>query len=339
MDLLPKKYRASEIYGDYWFNSDPIAIGALHGYVVLINFWDYTCTSSLRALPYIEEWHRRYADKGLATIGVHTPEFPFARDPLYVKKAIERLRIKYPVVMDNDYLIWSAFRTAEWPTRYLIDKEGFIRVVHAGEGFYQNFEHSIQSLLTEAGYHYELPLVMDSLREADRPGAVCYRMTPKIFGGFQRGSIGNVEGSMPESTTHFEDPGYYLEGRIYLHGNWLNNRSFFKLNESESREGYLVVSYQAKEVNVVVKPEGEKQFQAFVQQDDQFLTQSMKGDDIEIDAEGRSYFLIREPKLFNIVKNQEFGEHKLKLSSRSNGLAVYSISFVSSAIPETISKN
>jgi thiol-disulfide isomerase/thioredoxin len=339
MDALQKQFRVPSIYGDFWFNSDPIPVGALRGYAILIDFWDYTNQSCLRSLPYIQEWYRRYSELGLVTIGVHTPEFPFARDPINVREAIDKLGIRHPVVMDNDYIIWGAFRNRVWPTKYLIDKDGFIRYLHTGEGSYQNFEHCIQSLLAEAGYRANFPIVMDPIRESDRPGAVCYRATPNILTGYQRGTIGNIEGYSPESTTHFDDPGVYLEGRLYLQGDWHNDRNFLKLDESEGKEGYLVFNYQAKEVSAVIKPEGEKRFQVFVQQDNNYLMTTNKGDDVQIDEEGRSYFLVDTARLYHIVKNKEYGEHKIKLSTRSNGFALYSISFISSIIPEMVSNN
>jgi len=339
MEELERKFRTPEIYGDYWFNSDPIPLGALRGYIILIDFWDYACTNSLRTLPYIQEWHKRYRDKGLVVIGVHSPQFPFARDAVNVRKAVEKLSIRYPVVMDNDFFIWGAFRNRICATRYLIDKDGFIRVIQEGEGSYQQFEHAIQSLLVEANYHGELPVVMEPLRETDKAGALCHRVTPEVLTGYQRGTIGSVEGFSPESVTHFEDPGYYLEGRLYLHGNWLCDRHYVKLDEDEGREGYLLVTYRAKEVNAVLKPEGEKQFQVFVHQDSKFLAAENKGDDVEIDGEGRSYLLVDQPKLYSVIKNREHGEHALKLSSRSNGFALYSLSFVSCVVSEMVSNN
>jgi hypothetical protein len=339
MDALPKQFRTPEIYGDFWFNSDPIPLGALRGHVILISFWDYTNQNSLRTLPYLQEWHRRYADRGLVIIGVHTPEFPFARDPINVREAIGKLGIRFPVVMDNDYIIWSAFRNREWPTKYLIDKDGFIRYLHTGEGSSQNFEHAIQSLLVEANYHGDFPLVMDPIRESDKAGVLSYRVTPTILTGYQRGTIGNIEGYAPESTSHYEDPGMYIEGRLYLQGNWLNDRNYLKLDECEGKEGYLVLTYQAKEVNAVIKPEREKHFQVFVQQDDRYLVTMNRGDDVRIDEEGRSFFLVDEARLYNLVKNKEYGEHTLKISTRSNGFALYSISFISSVISEMVSNN
>ena len=339
MEVSARTFRAPGIYGDYWFNSDPIPLGALRGYAILIDFWDYTSSSSLRAVPYLREWHARYADKGLVVIGVHSPEFPFGCDLVNVGKAVEKLAIRYPVVMDNDLFIWGSFRNRVWPTKYLIDKDGFIRTIHEGEGGYQKIEHSIQSLLVQASYHGELPVVMEPLRDVDKEGVVCYRATPEILTGYQRGTIGNVEGFSPESVSHFEDPKYYLDGRMYLHGNWLNDRNYLKLEESEGREGSLVILYRAKEVNAVIKPEGEKQFQVFVQQDGLFLGEDARGDDIQMDNEGRSYLLVDQPRLYNVIKNRDFGEHTLKISSRSNGFALYSISFVTGIVPEMVSDN
>ncbi|MBI4810786.1 MAG: redoxin domain-containing protein [Ignavibacteriales bacterium] len=314
MELLPQQFRVPEIYGDYWLNSDPIALGALRGYVILIDFWDYTCMRCIRTLPYLKEWYNRYSEKGLILIGVHTPRFPFARDPVNVRKASDKLNLKYPIVMDNDFIVWNAFHSAYWPTKFLIDKYGFIRYVHAGEGQYQNFEHAIQSLVSNIGYDIELPLVMDSLRETDRPGVLCYRETPEILTGWQRGTIGNIEGYSPESTVHYDDPKYYVEGRLYLDGDWFNDRNYLKLDTTNPAGGFLTFLYQAQEVDLVIKPEGEKGFQVFVNQDDSPLSRGDKGTDIRYNEEGKSYFIVDDARVYNIVKNREFSEHKIKLA-------------------------
>jgi hypothetical protein len=339
MEILPQQFRSPEVYGDYWFNSEPTPIAALRGYTVLIEFWDYSDQSSLHTLPYTKEWHKRYAEKGLAVIGVHTPEFPFGRDPINVRAAIEKLSIRHTVVMDNDYLVWGSFRNQVWPTKYLIDRHGFIRYLHSGEGSYQNFEHAIQSLLNEAGYHDDFPLVMEPVHDFDRAGALCYRATAQILTGWQRGTIGNVEGHSPESTIHYEDPGIYLHDRLYLAGNWFNDRNYLKLDQADGAEGHLVLIYQAKEVSAVIKPEGEKNFQVFVSQDGAFLTPLNRGDDVRFDEQGRSYILVSEAKLYSLIKDAAFGEHTMRLSTRSSGFALYALSFVSGVIPEMVSSN
>jgi hypothetical protein len=336
MEILQQHYRAPGILGNFWINSDPVPIQDLQGSVVLVEFWDYTSQSSLHSIPYTREWFRRYGESGLAVIGVHTPRFPFARDPAAVRRAIETLGIRYPVVMDNDFLVWNAYQAAAWPTKVLADKNGFIRYVHAGEGSYQSFEQAIQSLLHEIGYQPDIPSLMTPLREADRPGAFAYKATPEILAGWQRGTIGNIEGFEPESTLRYADPGVYVEGRIYLEGDWSMYRSHVRLSEEEGRMGSLTLRYQAKDVSIVLEPEGEKNFQVFLRQDGAFLNPSNSGEDVFTDGEGRSFLKVDEPRLFRVVANQEFGEHVLTLSSRSNGLSLYCVSFVSSVIPEMI---
>ena len=64
----------------------------LRGRVVLVDFWDYTCVNCLRTLPYVAEWHKRYAAMGLTIIGVHTPEFSLAANEKFVRAAVERFR-------------------------------------------------------------------------------------------------------------------------------------------------------------------------------------------------------------------------------------------------------
>jgi len=337
-DIEVHSVRAHELYGDFWFNSEPVPIAALRGRVILIHFWDFACSHCLRAIPYIREWHKRYASYGLIVVGVHTPKFPFGKNPENVQKAINRLGIEYPVVMDNESLIWSNYGTRFWPSTFVIDKNGFVRHQNFGEGNYGATEHSIQSLLYDSGAG-ELPLPMEPLRETDKPGAVCYRMTPELFAGYLRGSIGNIEGYVPESVVHYDDPKIYLGGRFYLDGNWLNDRNSLRLNEQEGREGHLILNYEALEVNAVIKPEEHAGFEVVVRQDDQYLTVKNKGDDIHIDSEGRSHIQIGEPRMFNLVKNKEFGEHVLKLSTRSNSFGLYSFTFVSCVVPEMISNN
>ena len=337
MDILQKQFRAPDLYGNFWINSDPVSIPSLQGYVALIEFWDYTSQAWIRGVPYITEWNRRYRDSGLGVIGVHTPRFPFGREPAAVRKAVEALGITYPVVMDNDFLVWGAYQAAAWPTKYLIDRHGFIRYLHAGEGSYQNFEQAIQSLLHEISYQSDAPPLMAPIRDTDRPGAYCFKATPEILTGWLRGTIGNVEGFEPESTIRYADPGVYVEGRLYLDGDWSTHRSHIRLCEQEGRSGSVTLRYQAKEVNVVLEPEGERNFQVFVRQDGKSLDQANSGTDIFSDDEGRSFLRVDGARLFSVVNNPEYGEHTLTLTSRSNGLSVYCISFVSCVIPEMIS--
>lgn len=132
-----------------WLNSDPVTLAQLRGKVVLVDFWTYTCINCINTLPYVKTWNQKYKDRGLAVIGVHTPEYPFERDTDNVETAIKRFGITYPVAQDNHYATWSAYNNQYWPAFYLLDKKGKVAYTHFGEGDYAQTEAAIQALLAQ----------------------------------------------------------------------------------------------------------------------------------------------------------------------------------------------
>jgi cytochrome c biogenesis protein CcdA/thiol-disulfide isomerase/thioredoxin len=132
-----------------WLNSPPLTRESLKGKVVVVDFWTYSCINCLRAIPYVEAWSEKYKNDGLVVIGVHTPEFAFEKDQANVSKAVQDLKITYPVAIDSNYAIWKAFNNQYWPAHYFIDAQGTIRYHHFGEGEYDKSEEVIQQLLKE----------------------------------------------------------------------------------------------------------------------------------------------------------------------------------------------
>jgi len=130
-----------------WLNSEPLGPAELRGHVVLVNFWTLTCINWLRQEPYVRAWSQAYRDDGLVVIGLHTPEFSFEHEIDRVRQATNERGIDYPVALDNDYEIWSAFDNNAWPALYFVDTEGIIRDDHFGEGRYEESERVIQRLL------------------------------------------------------------------------------------------------------------------------------------------------------------------------------------------------
>jgi len=130
-----------------WFNTKPLTLAQLHGNVVLIDFWTYSCINCLRTLPHLEAWYRDYARDGLVIVGVHTPEFAFEHVASNVGAAVKRLGIRYPVVQDNAYGTWNNYSNSYWPAEYLIDRSGRVRSYHFGEGDYGTSERNIRTLL------------------------------------------------------------------------------------------------------------------------------------------------------------------------------------------------
>lgn len=132
---------------DNWLNSTPLTMQQLKGKVVLVDFWTYTCINCINTLPYVKGWHQKYQQRGLAVIGVHTPEFPHERSADNVRTAIRRFDIRYPVAQDNRYATWEAYGNRYWPALYLFDKNGRLAYTHYGEGAYDETEAKIRQLL------------------------------------------------------------------------------------------------------------------------------------------------------------------------------------------------
>ncbi len=331
--------RAAELFGDFWFNSEPITLRDIRGKVALLEFWDYSNAECLRTQPYLKEWCSRYNEFDLVVIGVHTPQFKFGRNPENVETALRRLEIDYPVVMDNNAIIWTAYSNRMWPTRFLVDKDGFLRFSHQGEGGYDQFERALQSLLVEVGYHGLLPDLLPPIRLTDTPGTVCFRPTGEVQLGYLRGTLGNSEGYSPESTLLYDDEGFHLDGRMYLKGKWYNEREGMRFDGEIGEEGHATLTYEAVEVNSVMGVDEHKAGIVFALQDRKPLTKANAGTDIRFDGDGQSYVLVDSPRLFNIICDAEFGQHALSLKTDSPGLEIYSMSFVTGVIPELLPTN
>ena len=134
-----------------YVNTNPIKLSDLKGKVVLVHFWTYTCINCIHTIPHLNDWYGKYANKGFVIAGIQTPEFEFEKNIDSVKEAVKDFKIKYPVIQDNDYGTWNAYGNRYWPRDYLLDKEGYIRYDHIGEGDYKDTENIIQSLLAEPG--------------------------------------------------------------------------------------------------------------------------------------------------------------------------------------------
>ena len=326
--------RAPEFPPDVeWLQGGTQRMADLRGKVVLLDFWDYTCVNCLRTLPYVKEWHRRYDSLGLRVIGVHAPEFSFARESANVLRAVREQGIEYPVVLDNDYAIWQAYANRYWPAKYLVDGQGYLRYFHFGEGAYGETEQAIQALLRETFPEILLPGLMEPVRDEDRPGAACYRVSPELYLGYARGMLGNVRDVTPDKPAAYRDPGMHTDGYAYLDGEWLLTGEYLARPAGASGESRLVVPYMAKDVNLVVHPPTYGGAATVsVMQDGAPLAADDAGADVAAGA--TSTITVDTPRMYRLVNNREIGRHELTLATRSDGVALYAFTFTSCVMTE-----
>ena len=130
-----------------WLNSAPLALESLRGKVVLLEFWAFDCPYCAEATPHVMEWHEKYAKDGLVVIAVHTPRLDYEKDEKRIREAVQKKGIKYPVVVDSKYDIWSDYLCNVWPSHFVVDQQGVIQLSHSGVGRYEDTEKVIQKLL------------------------------------------------------------------------------------------------------------------------------------------------------------------------------------------------
>lgn len=331
MPVIPRGEVPAPEFGRAWINSPALTLASLRGRVVLLDFWDYTCVNCLRTLPYLREWDTRYRPAGLTIIGVHAPEFFFARTPALVRAAVERYAIRYPVVLDNDFQIWRAFANQCWPAKYLIDQDGFLRYTQFGEGAYVETESAIQELLCEGKPGLDLPPPLPPLRPTDQPGTRCYRVTPELYLGYRRGRIGNSGGFQQDQVANYELelPKKFNPDAFYAAGRWRAHPEFLESGVADSAASARVaLVYTAKEVNLVMAPTAQPEYRVVLTQDGQPVARGDAGDDVSYDEQGRSLVRVDEPRMYNLVRNAEFGSRRLELATTAAGLGLFAFTFV-----------
>lgn len=332
-----------------WLNTTaPLNRDELRGQVVLVDFWDFTCVNCLRTLPYLRAWHERYAEKGLTIIGVHTPEFKIGQSGRFVRAAIDQFSLRYPVLLDNQYTTWEQFANRAWPSKYLVDTNGYIRFHRQGEGYYQETEQAIQLLLRQRDSSVTLPDLLPPLRREDAAGAVCYRTTPELHAGYQGGlfggALGNSEGYITGSPMGYVLPGPFdmQEGRFYLAGFWRSTPDAMVFAGQDG--GRVILPYSAAGVNAVLSPShdpvelmldirpGSENPLIELRQDDLPLNSALAGKDVFFEN-GRALICVDRPRLYELVTLPLFGSHELDLIFHTHGLALYAFTFNSCIAP------
>jgi thiol-disulfide isomerase/thioredoxin len=236
-----------------WLNSAPLTPTELTGKIIIVNFWTYTCINWLRQVPYLRAWAEKYADHDLTVIGVHTPEFGFEHHRDNVRRAVTDMRIDYPVAMDNDYAVWTAFDNNYWPALYFADTHGRIRHHHFGEGEYLRSEMVIQQLLVEAELtdHDHDPVSVDAVG-AEAPADWASLRSPEMYTGYARaGNVVSPDGVLPGRPHHYTAPAELRLNEWALAGEWTAEAQAVRLGAAHGR---ITCRFQARDLNMVMGP-------------------------------------------------------------------------------------
>jgi thiol-disulfide isomerase/thioredoxin len=285
-----------------WLNSEPLGPAELRGHAVVVDFWTFTCINWLRTEPYVRAWSRAYRDDGLVVIGVHTPEFSFEHEIDRVRKATKDMDIDYPVVIDNDYAVWSAFDNHYWPALYFVDGEGIIRDHHFGEGRYEQSEREIQRLLGSE----RAPVTVESVgieAEADWDQL----RSPETYLGYARGE-------------RRSSPDRLQLNEWGLTGEWRVGSENVVL---ERAGGSIAYRFHARDAHLVLSSDGRKPIPFRVRLDGE-APAAAHG--LDVDEEGNG--VVREGRLYQLARTQDrVRDRTLEITFLETGAEAYVFTF------------
>lgn len=302
-----------------WINSPPLEPATLRGKVVLVDFWTYSCINCLRSLPYVEAWAKKYRDKGLVVIGVHTPEFAFEKNEANVRAAVQRFGLDYPVAMDNDYAVWRAFHNRYWPAHYFIDARGRLRYQHFGEGEYDQSERVIKALIAEAHGKPVTngPLVAVSAAgvEAASAGGI---KSPETYIGYLRAAR-FVGGSLVRDAPH----AYASASRLALNhwtlgGTWTDNAQ----SATATAGATLAFRFHARDLHLVLgTTDNPVRFRVTIDG-------KAPGDDHGMDTDASGTGRIDGQRLYQLVRRgSRINDGTFEIEFLDPGAMVYSFTF------------
>src|SRR3954463_15082991 len=302
-----------------WLNSPPLTPAGLHGKVILVDFWTYTCVNWLRTLPYVRAWDEKYRDQGLVVIGAHTPEFPFEKDIDNVRWAAKEMEVKYPIAIDSDYGVWRAFDNNYWPAVYIADANGRIRYHHYGEGAYDETEKVVQRLLSESGRKTDNQLVKVAPRGLEVAADYGTLRSPESYLGYERAEA-VASDALQDAPRTYSIPRLSLN-QWALAGDWTVKAGRVLSNAPNGRIAYR---FHARDVNLIMGTPAPARPIRFTVKIDGKPPGADHGDDIDAQGNGvatrqRTYQLVRQ--------QQRITDREFEISFADPGVEAFCFTF------------
>lgn len=113
------------------------------GHPVLLDFWASWCGPCRAQMPALVRIHERFRGRGLVVVGVNVDQNGAWAVPSFRR----RLHIEYPMVYDVEGATSARYQVQGLPTLILVDRDGNIRLRHAGMASESALVDAIEPLL------------------------------------------------------------------------------------------------------------------------------------------------------------------------------------------------
>jgi len=169
-----------------------------------------------------------------------------------VRRAVKDMKIDFPIAIDNDYAIWTAFDNQYWPALYLIDAQGRIRYHQFGEGEYERSERIIQQLRSEAVFSGGDQLAGVDARGVEAEADWAHLESPENYLGHERTeNFVSPGGAVVDKPRVYAAPARVKLNHWALSGDWTVKNDPVVLNRASGRIAYR---FHARDVHLVMGP-------------------------------------------------------------------------------------
>ncbi len=300
-----------------WANTVfPLTRADLEGNVVLIVFFNHGSLDSYRDLQIANRWFKKYGQRGLTVIGIHSPEFDFEKNSK-AEAAAKTWRIQFPIAMDPELDLWLAYNTHVRPTHFIIDAENLVRGVFQGRGSYREQEKMIQDLLRESGRRLRLKIhAQDKSPEAAAQAA----SRPIKMGSRTMSSLGNP-GKIRAGTQTYEIPPDLKTEFFYLSGLWTLEEQYL---ESAGPQSAAVILFRGRKIYATLGHQGEGEAEVLL--NGKPLTTANRGGNVDL-KNGKSYLVLKGGGLYSVLNERTPAEGKLEIIFGPAPARVYTVFF------------
>jgi len=96
---------------------------------VLINFWATWCAPCIKEMPYLDQFEKKYKDKGFSVLAVSVDN---QKSLSQVRSFIKTKKFSFDIFLDPNMQIFKKLNGNLMPTNVLIDKSGKVVWRHYG---------------------------------------------------------------------------------------------------------------------------------------------------------------------------------------------------------------
>ncbi len=130
-------FTLNDLQGKSW------TLQALHGKVVLVNFWATWCQPCRREMPDLDALYQKFKDQGLVILAISDEETGKINELLAEKK------VSYPILLDPGHKVYELFRLDGIPKSFVYDRAGKL----VSQAIDMRTQKQFLELLAKAGLH------------------------------------------------------------------------------------------------------------------------------------------------------------------------------------------